>query len=141
MHIARINYHPRKRDGVRISELPGVHKAQIDNHPQGVIVIEVFTFLDCTSLTSVTISEGVRIIQSGAFSGCTSLASVTIPKTVTELEGNAFPENTVVERRQSLAGGYNPAVNQRFLDMFQSQNNAMDADEGRRVGGTQAGGQ
>ena len=38
-----------------------------------------YAFLDCSSLTSVTIPDSVTSIERGAFSGCSSLESITLP--------------------------------------------------------------
>ncbi|MDO4995351.1 MAG: leucine-rich repeat protein, partial [Bacteroidales bacterium] len=45
-----------------------------------VTSIGYYAFLDCSSLTSVTISEGVTSIGGRAFYQCSSLTSVTIPE-------------------------------------------------------------
>ena len=55
-----------------------------------VIEIEEGAFLDCTSLTSVTIPKDVARIRSRAFRGCTSLTSVTIPEGVTSIGSQVF---------------------------------------------------
>ena len=47
-------------------------------------------FIECTSLTSVTIPDSVTSIGYGAFCGCDSLISVTIPDSVTEIGDYAF---------------------------------------------------
>ena len=47
-------------------------------------------FEDCTSLTSITISDGVTSINGDAFEDCTSLTSVTIGKGLTSIESEAF---------------------------------------------------
>ena len=47
-------------------------------------------FLNCTSLTSVSIPEGVTEIGSFAFEGCTALTSVSIPGSVTQIGAFAF---------------------------------------------------
>ena len=49
-------------------------------------------FLDCSSLTFITIPEGVTSIGDGAFAGCSSLTSITIPEGVTSIGGAAFAE-------------------------------------------------
>jgi BspA type Leucine rich repeat region (6 copies) len=51
-------------------------------------------FLNCTSLTRVTIPDSVTSIGNDAFSGCTSLTSVTIPNSVTSIGHYAFSECT-----------------------------------------------
>ncbi len=52
--------------------------------------IESYAFVNCPSLTSVTIPEGVTCIGANAFQECTSLESVTIPEGVIQIEGEAF---------------------------------------------------
>ena len=47
-------------------------------------------FRDCSSLTSVTISNYVTSIGRGSFFSCVSLTSVTIPNSVTRIEESAF---------------------------------------------------
>jgi hypothetical protein len=47
-------------------------------------------FVDCSSLTNVTIGDGVTSIGDDAFSGCYSLTSVTIPNSVTSIGDSAF---------------------------------------------------
>ncbi len=47
-------------------------------------------FLDCSSLTSVTIPNSVTSIGYGAFAGCSSLTSVTIGNSVTSIGESAF---------------------------------------------------
>ena len=47
-------------------------------------------FINCTSLTDVTIPGSVTEIGYGAFSGCSSLTSIKIPKNVTTIRDGAF---------------------------------------------------
>lgn len=44
-------------------------------------------FLDCKSLSSVTLNEGLEKIGNDAFKGCSSLTGFTIPSTVTKMYG------------------------------------------------------
>ncbi len=47
-------------------------------------------FFNCTSLTSIEISDSVTGIGNNAFSGCTGLTSIEIPDSVTSIGYNAF---------------------------------------------------
>ncbi|MBQ8183561.1 MAG: leucine-rich repeat protein [Clostridia bacterium] len=58
--------------------------------PDSVTTIEKRTFVDCTSLTAVTISDNVTTIGMDAFRGCTSLISVTIPHGLMTIGEKAF---------------------------------------------------
>ena len=53
-------------------------------------IIESAIFLNCTSLTSITIPNSVTNIRSWAFRGCTNLTSITIPNSVTNIGNLAF---------------------------------------------------
>ena len=55
-----------------------------------VTTIGEWAFLDCSSLTSVTIPDSVTTIGDGAFHRCSSLTSVTIPDSVTTIGDDAF---------------------------------------------------
>ena len=55
-----------------------------------VSAIGVDAFLNCTSLTSVTISNGVRSIGGYAFQYCSALTNVMIPASITNLGTMAF---------------------------------------------------
>ena len=49
-----------------------------------------WAFYDCSSLTSITISDHVNIIGDDAFGNCSSLTSITIPDGVTSIGVGAF---------------------------------------------------
>ena len=51
-------------------------------------------FVDCISLTSVTMPEGIESIGNGAFKSCTGLKSISIPNTVTDIGTEAFTDCT-----------------------------------------------
>ncbi|MBQ8927124.1 MAG: leucine-rich repeat protein, partial [Oscillospiraceae bacterium] len=52
--------------------------------------IGTWAFLNCTSLTSVTVPEGVTSIGQSAFVRCKSLSTIVIPESVTSIGGSAF---------------------------------------------------
>ena len=58
--------------------------------PDSVTSIGTNAFSYCTSLTSVTIPDSVTSIGVGTFSHCTNLSSITIPNSVTSIRDHAF---------------------------------------------------
>lgn len=58
--------------------------------PEGVKVIAISSFSNCTSLSSITIPKGVTKIGKRAFYNCTSLISIFIPNSVVSIEEGAF---------------------------------------------------
>lgn len=69
-----------------------VTEADIPDEIGGIPVTGIgkWAFLDCDSLTRVTIPTGVTIIGKDAFWSCDSLSSVTIPASVTTIGEGAF---------------------------------------------------
>ena len=57
---------------------------------QGVTSIGNLAFMDCSSMTEITIPEGVTRIGDEAFSSCNGLTSITIPVSVTGIGYEAF---------------------------------------------------
>ena len=47
-------------------------------------------FMECQSLTSVTIGSGLTYLPTGAFSGCTALPSITLPSNITSIKTDVF---------------------------------------------------
>ena len=58
--------------------------------PNSVIGIRDNAFYGCSDMTSVTIPNSVTWIGGGAFAGCSDLTSVTIPNSVTWIGSSAF---------------------------------------------------
>ena len=69
-----------------------VTKANIPSTIDGVAVTSIgySAFINCSSLTSVTIPESVTSIGGYAFGNCNSLTSVAIPNSVTSIGAYAF---------------------------------------------------
>ena len=49
-----------------------------------------YSFINCTSLVTVTLERGITEIPCSAFSGCTSLTTVNLPDTLTEMARDVF---------------------------------------------------
>jgi len=49
-----------------------------------------YSFINCTSLVTVTLERGITEIPYSAFSGCTSLTTVNLPDTLTEMASSVF---------------------------------------------------
>ncbi len=62
--------------------------------PDGITTIPMYTFRNCTELTSVTIPDSVTSIGYDAFDGCTGLTSIIIPDSVTDINSGAFSDCT-----------------------------------------------
>ena len=58
--------------------------------PDSVISIGSEAFSGCSNLSSVNINNGVTIIGNSAFSNCSSLTSITIPDSVISIDRSAF---------------------------------------------------
>ena len=58
--------------------------------PEGIKLIGLGAFLNCSRLTFVSIPNSVKEIGVQAFDGCSSLTSITIPKSVEEIGSDAF---------------------------------------------------
>lgn len=65
----------------------GVQSVVVGNN---VTSIGRFAFMDCSSLTSVTLPAGLTTLKNAVFSGCSSLTSVNIPAGVTTLSNSLF---------------------------------------------------
>ena len=72
---------------------------------RSVTSIGFIAFMNCSSLTSVTIPNSVTSLADGAFQNCSSLTSVIIPDSVTSLGSYAFYDctNLVSIRLESMA--------------------------------------
>ena len=55
-----------------------------------VTTIKYGAFMNCSSLTSITIPNSVTTIESSAFYYCSSLTSIAIPNSVTTIEDDVF---------------------------------------------------
>ena len=65
--------------------------------PEGITAIGNGAFKSCTALTEITIPDTVEWIRSETFSDCISLKSITIPDSVTSMSDGAFQNCTALE--------------------------------------------
>ena len=72
--------------------------------PSTVTTIPYNCFLDCSSLSSVTLNEGLETIGLDAFKGCTSLTEIVVPNSVTDIDAHAFPSNARIIYNGNLSG-------------------------------------
>lgn len=86
--VTIIKYIGKGIDIVIPSEIDGMKVTTLGNSSQSA-----GAFQDCTTLTSVVISEGITAILDNSFKGCTSLNSVTIPASVTIIWHAAFDDS------------------------------------------------
>ena len=70
----------------------------VDSVTYSVVLIEEETFMDCTELTSIRLSENIWEISRRAFYGCTGLTSLVLPNSVTRIEYEAFNNCTGLTR-------------------------------------------
>lgn len=56
--------------------------------PNGVGIIEYYSFYGCTDLTSVTLPDSIYLIDDNAFEGCTNLTNITF-------KGNTYSYRTL----------------------------------------------
>ena len=65
--------------------------------PEGLTSIGMYSFYECSGLTSVTFPEGLTSIGVRAFGNCTALVSVTVPDSA-QLGFRAFSDGTRVKK-------------------------------------------
>ncbi len=65
-----------------------VKKVEILNN--NVKTIGTYTFLNCTSLSSITLPDSIETIKSNAFELCSSLEKMVIPQNTKIIEDSAF---------------------------------------------------
>ncbi len=65
--------------------------------PGSIKEIAVETFLDCTKLSSVTLSEGLEIIKARAFQGA-SFSEIVIPSTIRTIESDVVKNNVNLKK-------------------------------------------
>ena len=58
--------------------------------PGHITMIQPFTFIEDTGITSLTIQEGTQVIGKAAFSYCTGLTDVNLPSTLTTIDNQCF---------------------------------------------------
>ena len=73
--------------------------------PNSVTSIGYLTFCDCRNLTSITIPDSVTSIGTGAFLGCEKLTSVTIGDSVTSIGEDAFADTAYYNSESNWENG------------------------------------
>ena len=71
-------------------ELPSAIAIPATYEGKAVTTIEDSAFLDCTTLTSISLPHGIKTIGDKAFSGCTGLSELELPETVKTIGTRAF---------------------------------------------------
>jgi hypothetical protein len=71
--------------------------------PTGVTAIGGGAFYDCTSLSSVIISEGVTEVKERAFYNCGKLTSISLPSSLVSIGTNAFAYCNSLQEMYSYA--------------------------------------
>ena len=80
-----------------------------------------YAFMHCTSLESINLEDtNIRIINEGLFINCTSLTEITIPNTVTEIDRAAFL-NCEKLRNVLFRGDSDQVFNAEITNRFLSQ--------------------
>ena len=77
-------------------------------------------FMNCESLTSVTIPDSVTNIGDNAFASCTSLTSVTIPSSVIRIGNNAFWDCSSLKKIDGRFNNFPPKL--EFLNLLEQLN-------------------
>ena len=65
----------------------GIHSVVVGDI---VTTISRFAFMDCTSLTEVSLPSTLTDLQNAVFSGCTALTNVEIPAGIKSLSNSLF---------------------------------------------------
>ena len=76
-------------DGTILNRLPEEYDGMFDV-PEGVTEIADCAFMDCQSLSAISLPSTLTKIGNYAFKRCESLQAITIPDSVTEIGHNAF---------------------------------------------------
>ena len=63
--------------------------------PNGVEIINGYTFVNCKGLTNLVIPASVKKIGSRAFIGCVNVTSVTLNEGLVEIQSHAFKDNNI----------------------------------------------
>ncbi len=92
--------------------------------PNSVTSIGSWAFFRCSSFTSITIPDSVTSIGNYAFSRCSSLTSITIPDSVTRIGDHTF-ENCNSLTRVCFIGDLNKWVEMDGLDELMSSSSKL----------------
>jgi hypothetical protein len=100
--------------------------------PSEVTTIKPYTFINCTSLTSVTLEEGVTAIGENAFAGCNALKTVNIPSSLTDIAKDAFQNCSKLEKANFASELSLCSINYANLDaspLYKAKHLYIDNDE------------
>ena len=73
-----------------LSRCPNYQEASSIEVPESIILIEHYTFRNCTSLTTLSLPDRITRIGDSAFLNCTSLATLSLPDRITSIGKGAF---------------------------------------------------
>lgn len=95
--------------------------------PEGVTVVNSFTFKDNVDLANVNFSTNLRLIEKFAFENCTSLTSLTLPESIEAIHEGAFAgttnltsiiiPNTANITQDNLNGAFKDAIGLTSFDV------------------------
>ena len=60
-----------------------------------LVMIDRFSFIDCSRLTEVVIGKSLKVIGVEMFARCTDLTSITIPTGVKKIDSSAFMDSSL----------------------------------------------
>ena len=100
------------------------------NIPEGVEIIEKYTFLGCANLQdTIAIPSSVTTIMNEAFSGCEKLTAVILPEKLQAIQGGAFFNCRSLDYIRCL-GAEPPAIDPSAFDGIEKNNFTVVVPDG-----------